>query len=122
MSTEHIMEILLAEKMFINCSTSLSGQHTVNQSFFYIYIYIYIYIYTEFNVSCYRVSQPYFERDLSFVNNGFLLFLCTYRASCTVYYPDQPMHKTHTHTYIYIYTYIYILTYLLHGAESFLRS
>jgi len=44
MSTEHIMEILLAEKMFINCSTSLSGQHTVNQSFFYIYIYIYIYI------------------------------------------------------------------------------
>jgi len=86
--------------MFLNCSTSLSGQHTGNQSIFFFY--------TEFSVSWYRVSQPYFERDLLFVNNGFLLFLCMNGASCTVYYPDQPMHKTHTHTHAHTHTYIYI--------------
>jgi len=36
------------------------------------------------------------------------LFWCTYRASCTVYYPDQQIHKTHTHTHTHTCIYIYI--------------
>ena len=31
-------------------------------------------------------------------------------------------HKRALYIYIYIYIYIHLLTYLLHGAESFLRS